>query len=108
MIFNDLKPNTTYLYRVGDGKFYWSEWIEFTTAKKEYSKTKFVYFGDSQNNVLSQWSRVIRKAYETAPDATFAIHAGDLVNDAHKDVEWAEWFKAGGFIHGQWLSLIHI
>ena len=105
VIFNDLKPNTTYLYRVGDGKFYWSEWIQFTTAKKEYSKTKFVYFGDSQNNVLSQWSRVIRMAHQTAPDATFAIHAGDLVNDAHKDVEWAEWFKAGGFIHGQWTTI---
>ena len=105
VIFKDLKPNTTYLYRVGDGKFYWSEWIQFTTAKKEYSKTKFVYFGDSQNNVLSQWSRVIRMANQTAPDATFAIHAGDLVNDAHKDSEWAEWYKAGGFIHSQWTTV---
>ena len=105
VIFKDLKPNTTYLYRVGDGKFYWSEWIQFTTAKKEYSNTKFVYFGDSQNNVLSQWSRVIRMANQTAPDATFAIHAGDLVNDAHKDSEWAEWYKAGGFIHSQWTTI---
>ena len=38
VIFKDLKPNTTYLYRVGDGKFYWSEWIQFTTAKKSTQK----------------------------------------------------------------------
>ena len=44
-------------------------------------------------------------ANQTAPDATFAIHAGDLVNDAHKDSEWAEWYKAGGFIHSQWTTI---
>ena len=35
----------------------------------------------------------------------FAIHAGDLVDQAHRDQEWAEWFKAGGFIHRQWTSV---
>ena len=105
VIFRDLKPNTIYLYRVGDGNKHWSEWIQFKTANKEYALTKFVYFGDAQNNVLSHWSRVIRKAYETAPDASFVIHAGDLVNDAHRDLEWAEWHKAGGFIHGQWTAI---
>ncbi|GIR10693.1 MAG: hypothetical protein CM15mP22_1130 [Gammaproteobacteria bacterium] len=44
-------------------------------------------------------------AYQTAPDASFVIHAGDLVNTAHKDYEWAQWFKAGGFIHSQWTAI---
>ena len=44
-------------------------------------------------------------AYQTAPNASFAIHAGDLVDDAHRDYEWAEWFKAGGFIHSQWTNI---
>ena len=105
VVFRDLKPNTQYLYRVGDGKKYWSEWIQFTTASQKEGKTKFVYFGDAQNHVLSEWSRVIRKAYQTAPDASFAIHGGDLINDAHRDQEWAEWYKAGGFIHSQWTSI---
>ena len=39
VIFKDLKPNTLYAYRVGDGDKYWSEWIHFKTARKEYSKT---------------------------------------------------------------------
>ena len=103
--FDNLKPNTLYVYRVGDGDKYWSEWIQFRTAKKEYAPTKFVYFGDAQNNVLSHWSRVIRMAYQKAPDASFVVHAGDLINSAHSDVEWAEWYKAGGFIHSQWTAI---
>ncbi|RPG62763.1 MAG: metallophosphoesterase family protein [Flavobacteriaceae bacterium TMED206] len=105
VIFKDLKPNTLYAYRVGDGDKFWSEWIHFKTAKKEYSKTEFVFFGDSQNRLLSHWSRVIRMAYQTAPNASFAIHGGDLVDDAHRDYEWAEWFKAGSFIHSQWTAI---
>ena len=105
VVFTDLQPNTQYVYRVGDGKQHWSEWIQFSTADEENAKTKFVYFGDAQNNVLSEWSRVIRKAYQTAPDASFVIHAGDLINIAHRDQEWAEWYKAGGFIHSQWTAI---
>jgi len=100
VVFEGLKPDRLYAYRVGDGSSHWSEWIQFRTAKPDYSPTKFVYFGDAQNDVLSHWSRVIRMAYQTAPDATFAIHAGDLINKAHRDYEWAEWYKAG-----QWTAI---
>lgn len=102
--FENLKPGTLYAYRVGGGNN-WSEWIQFRTAKSEYAPTEFVYFGDAQNDVLSHWSRVIRMAYQTAPNASFAIHAGDLINRAHRDLEWAEWYKAGGFIHSQWTAI---
>lgn len=105
VIFDGLKPDKLYAYRVGDGENYWSEWIQFRTAKPKYSPTKFVYFGDAQNDVLEHWSRVIRMAYQTAPDASFVIHAGDLINNAHRDYEWAEWYKAGGFIHSQWTAI---
>ena len=96
--FTNLKPGTLYAYRVGSGDR-WSEWIQFRTATPKPAKFSFLYFGDSQNSVLSHWSRVIRAAYRKAPHASFAIHAGDLVNLAHRDREWAEWFKAGGWIH---------
>lgn len=105
VVFSNLKPNTLYVYRVGNGKKNWSEWIQFQTAKSEYAPTQFVYFGDAQNQVLDHWSRVIRRAYQTAPNAAFVIHAGDLINNAHHDQEWAEWFKAGGFIHSQWTAI---
>jgi len=103
--FENLEADQLYAYRVGDGDEHWSEWIQFRTAKAEYSPTTFVYFGDAQNDVLSHWSRVIRMAYQTAPEASFVVHAGDLINRSHKDQEWAEWYKAGGFIHSQWTAI---
>lgn len=105
VLFEGLEPDRLYVYRVGDGEEHWSEWIHFRTAKEGYAPTQFVYFGDAQNSILDHWSRVIRMAYQTAPNASFVVHAGDLVNDAHRDVEWAEWFKAGGFIHSQWTAI---
>lgn len=104
-IFKDLEPDTLYAYRVGDGGSYWSEWIQFRTASKEAKPFKFVYFGDAQNGILSHWSRTIRMAYQTAPDSSFALHAGDLINQSHNDNEWAEWYKAGGFLHSQWSGI---
>lgn len=100
VVFEDLEPNTLYAYRVGDGKR-WSAWIQFRTASSEAEPFSFLYFGDAQNDVHSRWSRVIRMAHRTAPDASFAIHAGDLVNTAHADREWAEWMTAGGHLHAE-------
>ncbi|MQA90200.1 MAG: metallophosphoesterase [Gemmatimonas sp.] len=96
--FHDLSPDTLYAYRVGDGER-WSEWFHFRTASREPEPFSFIYFGDAQNDILSLWSRAIRSGYTAAPDARFMVHAGDLVNSAHADGEWAEWFRAGGFIH---------
>ncbi len=105
VIFEKLEPDKLYAYRVGDGKEYWSEWIQFRTAQAAYAPTQFVYFGDAQNDVLAHWSRVIRMAYQTALNASFVVHAGDLIIDAHRDYEWTEWYKAGGFINSQWTAI---
>ena len=99
VIFQDLMPDTLYAYRVGGGEQHWSEWLQFRTAKPGPAPLRFLYFGDAQNGVLSHWSRIIRAAYAKAPDAAFTIHAGDLIDQAHKDGEWGEWFQAGGWIH---------
>ncbi len=108
-VFKGLRPDTLYAYRVGSqsgvGGGRWSEWIQFRTAKRERAPFEFVYFGDAQNDVLSRWSRVIRMAYATAPEAAFALHCGDLVNRAHSDNEWAQWFKSGGWAHSSWTGV---
>ena len=83
---------------MGDGKI-WSEWIQFKTAHKDNSPFSFLYVGDAQNYVLELWSRLIREGYRKAPDASFIIHAGDLIDDAHDEHQWHEWFMAGGYIH---------
>ena len=99
VVFRELQPDTLYAYRVQGADGNWSEWYQTRTAP-ESGPVKFVYFGDAQNGILSHWSRVIRAAFMRAPDARFFLHAGDLVDTAARDFEWAEWFKAGGFVHG--------
>lgn len=98
--FDNLLPDTTYAYRVGDGKKHMSEWFHFTTAKDGFAPFSFVYVGDAQNGILSHWSRLIRQSFKSKPDMNFLLHAGDLINTAHMDAEWGQWFKALGWIHG--------
>jgi hypothetical protein len=97
-VFTDLIPGTNYMYRVGTEGF-WSEWLEFRTADND-NEVSFVYFGDPQNDIKSQWSRIIRKAYTNNPECDFMLYAGDIINSAGSDIQWDEWFKAGSFIYG--------
>jgi 3',5'-cyclic AMP phosphodiesterase CpdA len=98
-LFEGLEPDTLYVYRVQGAADQWSEWFQVRTAPLKGPVT-FLYLGDAQNGILSHWSRAIRAAYAKAPDARFIIHAGDMVDTGSRDYEWAQWFKAVGFIHG--------
>jgi hypothetical protein len=94
---DSLRPGGQYLYRVG-GEAGWSEWIQVRMPDGGDSLS-FLYLGDAQNDLRSQWARVIRAAYARVPEADFVLHGGDLVNRHDRPGEWADWFAAGGFIH---------
>ncbi|WP_313102129.1 metallophosphoesterase family protein [Brevundimonas sp.] len=96
--FDGLKPDTRYVYRVraADG---WSEWLPFRTAKAKFAPFRFIYLGDTQNDILEIGSRVIRSAFKEAGPAALVVHAGDLVAQREvkvHDDEWGEWTEAGG------------
>lgn len=99
--FTGLSPETCYAYRVGSGTAA-SEWFTFTTASVSSKPFTFLYFGDSQIGNNSLYSRVIRQAYRSVPDATLLLYAGDLVDGGSGstllDDEWGEWYEAAGFI----------
>lgn len=97
--FDGLEPDTLYAYRVQGAEGKWSEWFQTRTAPRK-GLVRFIYLGDAQNGLDSHWPRTIRAAFQSAPDARFILHAGDLVNRGSRDLEWAQWFRAGGFIHG--------
>lgn len=100
VLFDSLETGHTYNYRVGkEGS--WSEWFQFTTATTKDSLT-FIYMGDAQNDLRSRWTRVYRKAIQTAPQASFILHAGDLINRSNTDAEWDEWFYAGNGINSSY------
>jgi acid phosphatase type 7 len=97
--FNGLEPDKAYLYRVrgADG---WSEWYQFRTAAAEARPFTFLYFGDTQNDILEVGSRVIRQAFHATAFPALAVHAGDLVaqrDEKVHDDEWGEWAEAGGY-----------
>ncbi len=96
--FTQLAPGTLYAYRVGDG-VNWSEWFHFRTASRDAQRFSFVYFGDAQNDIKTHWSRVFREAFREAPRAAFTLHAGDLVNHAHRDAQWGEWHGAPAWVN---------
>jgi hypothetical protein len=95
-VLKGLEPGVMYVYRVGHDSV-WSEWNQFTTARKEPEPFKFVYLGDPQNEIREHVSRVFREAYKIAPDAAFWLIAGDLVAYPY-DSLWSEFFSAAGFI----------
>jgi len=96
--FTGLAPGTLYTYRVGDG-VNWSEWFHFRTASRDARRFSFVYFGDAQNDIRTHWSRVFREAFREAPRAAFTLHAGDLINNAHRDAQWGEWHGAPAWVN---------
>jgi acid phosphatase type 7 len=96
-VFEALKPDTLYAYRVGTDD-HWSEWNQFKTACSGRDPFTFLYFGDPQVDVKSMCSRIFRAAYQKAPDANFWLFVGDLVDNGDKDDEWAELFFAFGWI----------
>jgi 3',5'-cyclic AMP phosphodiesterase CpdA len=104
VVFEGLEPRTRYLYRVGDGT-HWSEWAAFRTAAIGPEPFRFLYLGDAQNSIKSHWSRVIRAAFISAPDARFIVHGGDLVDRGTDDSNWGEWFQAAGWINAMIPSL---
>lgn len=99
VVIKDLEQGRKYIYRVGTGNF-WSEWYEYQVPQEDKPGFSFIYFGDPQSDLKSQWSRVLRAAYAHEPESAFMLYCGDLINRAGRDLEWHEWFHAGNFIYG--------
>lgn len=97
--FTGLEPDTLYAYQVCGARAHCSEWFHIRTAPASGEPIRFVYLGDAQNGVMTHFARVLRAAWSAQPHADFILHAGDLVDHASRDLEWAGWFRAGGFIH---------
>jgi hypothetical protein len=103
VIFENLKPETKYSYRVGNPNN-WSEWFQFETSSEKAEPFSFLYFGDIQNNIKSYGSRILRQAYSHFPEADFMLFVGDLVRVSSEEY-WKEYFYASGWILGMLPSL---
>jgi hypothetical protein len=105
--FKNLQPDTLYNYRVRGALSQWSSWQQIKTASQQTnSDVEFLYFGDAQNGIHSHWPLLLRRAWQHAPNAEFAIYAGDLVNEGANDQQWSNWLNAGRFIHGMMTAVL--
>lgn len=78
----ELKPGTTYVYRVGDG-INWSAPRTFTTLHGGSDYT-FNVFGDTQvsdDTGLDDFSTVLSSIEKAKPASDFTIHVGDFNDD---------------------------
>ncbi|MBA4405706.1 phosphohydrolase [bacterium] len=91
-VIKDLKANTMYVYRVGSDSI-WSEWNQFTTAKNTIEPFTFTFFGDPQNDLKEDCSRMFRQAFKTSPNSQFWLFTGDLLSEP-VDKQYEELFFA--------------
>ena len=86
-----LKGNTSYEYRINDGKDY-TAWETFNTDNGV--RTKALIFPDSQSVDYGTWARTAKMAWAKNPDAQFFINMGDLVDNGEQYWQWARWLEA--------------
>ncbi len=89
---DNLKPNTTYSYKVGDpAQNIWSEIAEFKTAPISPAPFSFVYFGDTHRS--PHWGKLINDAYKRFPESAFYSIGGDIVSTGLFRDDWDQLFQ---------------
>lgn len=96
-----LKPNTQYYYQVGSDKGQKSAVGQFKTSGDSGDTFKFIHYTDTQNAYWNEHARneaaygasTLEKALETAGDANFVVHTGDVVEIAEVEDEWVDLFS---------------
>jgi len=86
-----LKPDTEYVYSVGDSQANsWSEEATFTTAPDGPKPFTFVMFGDTHNKAA--WGEMLDGAFARHPETAFYTIAGDLVDTGQYRDDWDAFF----------------
>lgn len=96
----ELEPNSTYSYKVGSESGEVSEIGTFKTSGESGDPFKFVHYTDTQNafwnenvrNEASFGANTLMNALETAGEADFVLHTGDVVETAEVEDEWVDLF----------------
>jgi acid phosphatase type 7 len=97
VVANNLSPDTSYEYVVGDGTDAgWSASHIVRTAPSTKRDFAFLYLGDAQCG-LERWGELLHAARKHRPDAGFLLLAGDLVDRGNERTNWDHFFlRAAG------------
>ncbi|MBO5007832.1 MAG: metallophosphoesterase, partial [Clostridia bacterium] len=95
---DNLKPGTTYTYRIGDTKKNeWSSEYTFTTETDENDDFTIIAVADSQEQTVSgfdYYKNTLNTAVTETQDAAFVVHLGDIVENGMCDDWWNMFFEA--------------
>lgn len=92
----NIQSATSYVYRLGDGNDKWTDIHSFNT--QETDAYNFLFLGDPQigsGKIPSDqegWTNTLHKAYETFPNTSFILSAGDQVNNSTSEEEYKAYF----------------
>lgn len=92
-----LQKHVTYQYRVGNNP-HWSSWTVYKDVS-DSDTLSILYFGDAQNRIYQNVTKLYHQAFKRFPETDLVIHAGDLINHADNDYEWAEWHAAAASLN---------
>ncbi len=78
---SNLQPNERYVYQVGDGSV-WSTERVLMTGDANQDETSFVVFGDTQTSDTTKLTSVLNSIDQGTQTYDFAVHVGDIVDQA--------------------------
>ena len=97
-IITGMTESSEYVYRLGDGENRWTDTYSFTTRKTD--SYEFLFMGDPQigssKNIeadAKEWNQTLTKAFETFPNSSFILSAGDQINQSTSEEEYAGYFS---------------
>ena len=85
---DDLKPNSSYEFKIIDGD---KSTGNFELKTYDEKKFKAIIFPDSQSADYNVWGGVAKAAFEQNPDAQFFLNMGDLVDNGEDRHQWEAW-----------------
>ncbi|MFW9968846.1 MAG: purple acid phosphatase family protein [Candidatus Odinarchaeota archaeon] len=89
----DLKPNTTYYYKISSDSSNEREILDFkTTAERNATHLKFLLYGDSRSQP-EQRNELTQKIMQYFDDTEFLVHTGDIINDGTDQTLWNSYFN---------------
>lgn len=100
-----LKPDTAYVYRVGDGKI-WSDIAEFKTGISKNENTNFFIIADIQSEDLTNTQTILDTV--SNGNYSFGIQTGDGVDTAINYKYWNEFTKLFGIEQMKGKDVIHV
>lgn len=102
VLLTGLEPGKAYWYRVGDSiNNIWSQPGVFTTEPANSGSYTALVFTDTQFRADNNYAEAapayvcLRNAFNAFPDAAFALHVGDMVDQGSNEALWTENFRLG-------------